>query len=88
MRYVTALQKRPDSEHQARGAEIEETWCLFQSGLKVWSNLSGLVAGPRTLPCPSREEEDEEEGNCSSSGRTNPTPQGWHAVSSTSHCYI
>lgn len=77
MRCVTALQKRPDSEHQAQGAEIEETWCLFQSGLKVWSNLSGLVAGPRTPPCPSREkEEEEEEGNSPSSGRTSTTPRG------------
>jgi len=55
MRCVAALQKRPDPEHQAPERETGETWCLFQPGLKIWSNLSGLMAGASTASCPGRE---------------------------------
>lgn len=92
MRCVVALQKRPDPEHQAQGTEIGETWCLFQPGLKVWSNPSGLMAGPSTPPCPGREEDEEEEeeevGNGPSTQRTSTTARGCDALISTSYCYI
>lgn len=74
MRCVAALQEHPDPEHQAQGTETGETWCLFQPGLKAWSNLSGLVAGTSTPPCPRREEEDEV-GNGPSTYRTSATPE-------------